>query len=456
MEEDPVRLYAAAQLADIRDHLLAGGRRFSVGAYRFYFAAARAGYSIQRIPNFALGLAYLAGEDAWALNYPHLDNIKAPELANVPKGWVQEKSNGTNLGYVRVASRVIHRTRGTLEPERVINDINTAIIQGKNTIVGVPQATFSGFRARYEPILRGAMEDGYVDGFGNVNVERIAKETFPAVRPLFDSIPSVMGVFGELVSRFNPICVDERISAGIYLDMGSPYKLIVFDIISREQDGSMVFWDADTVEQTGLRGENVSVARTARLSAAVLESSLWRTREEGYVVKSLNGYWKFKREDVLRWERTVGYLPNILAYSVSHLFEQEFSFSKDEVLGGALKRPQLSSEIIEAVWEEARNNGVTADRLVEFYSSKRPERSVAQIREDVAGGLRDMVFQWLQLFVAPALRDAGVKMDQLWREVPRYVWFEKEPVYFDAKKGKERAHVWYSKLIGGVIGRTYF
>ena len=450
-----MRLYTESQLSDIRRHLLAGEKRFSMGAYRCYFADTPKEYTIQRIPNFALGLAYVPGEDAFALNYPHIDNVRKDALPAVSNAWIQEKTNGTNLGIVRAGRRVIHRTRGTLEPEKVINDINSAVLQGKNTIVGVQERVFERFRARYEPILSEGIERGYVDDFGNFNIGRVAKEASSAFGPSFDSMPSLMGVFMEACSKFNPICVNESVNVGIYLDIPEPFMLVVFDVISREGDGSMTFWGADTLDQFVVNQKNILVAKGSRLSLDLLDSGLRETREEGFVVKSPNGYWKFKRADVLAWERTVGHLPNILSYSVSHIFEQQFSFHESEILAGALKRPTLKEEVVAAAWSEAENNGVSRKQLLEFYAKGRSAVGAdAEARLDRM--LEDMIARKLLLFAAPALRNKGVQKSELWRELPNYVAFEREPLYFDAKKGRQRAEGWYSRLVSGVIGRTYF
>ena len=354
---------------------------------------------------------------------------------------------------MRTGHRVIHRTRGTLEPERVINDINTAIIQGKKTIIGVPKEAFSDFRERYEPTLKEGMEAGFVDEFGNVNIAKIAREVLPSIEHLFREMPSLMGVFGEACSRYNPICIDERMSVGLYLDDPAPYRVVVFDVISQEDDGSMVFWASDTIDQLGIAGPNISFAQTSDLSAAALCPALATAEEEGFVVKSLNGYWKFKRDDVLAWERAVGYLPNILAYSVSHVFEQEYSFSGEEVLDGRLKDSGLKQEIVSAAWAEAEGHGVTRDMLSQFYARRGPRNGDPEAKLD--SELDRMVTQKMLLFVVPALRSRGVKINEVWREIPKYFAFEREPTYFDAKKGRERASGWYAKLVSGVVGRTF-
>lgn len=453
-----MRLYTPEQLADIRRNLKNGEKKFNIGAYKCIFTNSSSGYQIQRIPNFALGLAYFPGSDTFAVNYPHINNVRRIELETVSKGWVQPKLNGTNLAFVRADGRIFHRTRGTLEPEKVINDINTAVIQGKKTIIGIPEQTFQSFKTRYEATLRQGIGEGWVDEYGNVRIKKMAGEIIPQVRWVLDT-KGVIGVFGELCSRYNPISVDQTITAGIYIDMPEPYNYVVFDIVTQNDDGSVEFWDVGAIES--LSGafpsseKRIALVKSVPLSIQVLDSALKTTKEEGFVVKSSNGYFKFKREDVLQWERTVGYLPNVLSFSVSHIFEQEFSYSEAEVMAGALKKPTLRQEIIDAAWSEAENNGITRPQLVSFYATLGGGKPQQEAERIVDHNLEDMITEKLLLFVAPALKNNGVKINEVWKEVPKYLYFSREPIYFDQKKQRDRANGWYSKLIGGIIGRTY-
>jgi hypothetical protein len=92
--------------------------------------SSKEGIYIQRVSNFALGLAYDTTNKQFIFNYPHLSNIKT--VSDVPQNSiVQEKLNGTNVGIIKLADgSIIYRTRGSIEPDTFMNNINSAILEG--------------------------------------------------------------------------------------------------------------------------------------------------------------------------------------------------------------------------------------------------------------------------------------------------------------------------------------
>jgi len=247
-----MRLYTQGELAEIKANLVAGRNKFNVGIYKCFFSGHN-NYVIQRISNKFLGLAYVKEADSLFYNYPHLSNIKKSEISSISNASFSKKLNGTNIRIGRMGPELWHGTRGTLNPSKFLNDINTAIIQNKSGIIGVSPEVFTPFRLRYEPVLKSEIEKGLVDAYGNFVLKpEIVNHIKAVLAPVFES-KSVVAVFGELISAFNPICVSPDLSAGIYIeDADHDYQYIVFDVLSQTDEGDVEFWDPMILDQLPL------------------------------------------------------------------------------------------------------------------------------------------------------------------------------------------------------------
>jgi len=460
-----MRLYTSGELNDIKTKLENEEKKFNVGIYKYAFAR-KEGYLIQRIPNKAFGLAYIPATKSLIYNYPHLGNIKESEIPTITGASFSKKLNGTNIRWGRVGNELWYGTRGTLNPARFLNNVNAAIIQNKSGIIGVRPEVFRPFREQYEPILRAGVDKGLIDDYGNfVLIAQLIDNIRTSIAPIFE-IQSIVACYGELVSKFNPICVDEGISSGIYIDDADhDYQYIVFDVLSRTDDGDMVFWDPLTLNQLPInKNPNVSIIESRPLSLDILSQFMTNTKEEGVVIKSPVLYTKWKKANILAWERLVSNLSNIVSYSVTHIFEQEFSFSSAEILSGKLKELSIIDEIRKAAYEEMGNHGVSQAELVNFYISKaarnksanEPPMTQEAAETTIERSLNDQIVEKLLLMIAPALRDNGIDKSKLYIEIPKLFAFPRGvPTFYDEKRGKYRPYEWWGKLVSNVIGRSY-
>lgn len=445
------RLYTKAEVEEIRSKLKAGELKFSVSGFKCLFTKSK-GYLIQRIHNKFLGLVYFPETDNFVYNYPHIDNIRAAEIASVQSAYFNTKFNGTNFRVCRVGDKLVYGTRGTVSPERFPVDVNTAILQGKDALAGVAPDVFKKFKTRYEPILKEGIAKGYVDDFGDMLIQKVAAESMSKFEQIFTD-KTVVAVFSELTSRYNPICVNPEMDAGIYLGDVPDYKLTIFDVLVEDEDGYS-FLPAEAVRQLPVEQDpQLSVADATPFTPETAAMFLAGTHEEGLMVKSPARYYKMKRTDVLEWERMMGTLSTVIDYSIAHTFDQEYQFTGEEILGGVFLNQATFEEITNSVWQEVSSHGITREQLVEFYISKGRSEDAANdiLNHSVADGILEKVL----LAVAPVLKSKGIPKEKLFAEIPKVIRFNREPTYFDEKKQKTRAYDWYSKLVGSVIGRCY-
>lgn len=451
-----LKLYSQEDLELITSNLEAGKLKFSVGQYRCFFGK-QGKYLIQRIDNYMLGLTYDTEGRFLIFNYPHLNNIRDEQIAQVQGAEVQEKPNGTNFGFMLTPQGVVYRCRGSIQPSRFPNEINARIATGELKYVGIKDEIFMPFVEKYTPIFKEGQAKGYIDDMGNVNAEKMASELIERVKPVFgineDPQPKLMyadmeiiGVFGELISKYNPIAVDPELRHGMYLDMSKDFDFIMFDLMFRDMDGNIYLsHNIDNVAWTC----GINSVRTVPLKDITTCLSDYGN-EEGVIIKGWNNnYYKMKHEAVISWARMMGTLSTVIRYSVEHIFSQGLGFSDKEILDGVLLNRETIDSLYTQAWEEVNANGITMEQLYEYYTAKKKPLSAVQ------GDMREAVERNLMMLVTPVLKENGVPKEKLYLEIPKYLRFQSEPLYYDTKKQRFKAWAWYGKLIGTVIGKVY-
>lgn len=276
-------LYSQAQLDEIRSQLKQGNRRFELGKFKCLFSASSSDNTlIQRIPNIFLGLAYVLDADEFIFNYPHINNIREEEIEGV-NGIVQPKLNGTNIGIMKTKNGLIYRTRGSIMPERFINDINTRITLNEN-LAGINEEVFSRFREAYAPILKVGRERGLIDDYGCIVLLGIMPGIIKELEPFMQG-DNLLGVFGEFISKYNVISVDAALRYGNYLGMEEDYNLVLFDLLIRDNDGNVVLEPRfGSTSFKNLKSKTIKVVEGAKLSN-IKESLARYESEEGIMVK---------------------------------------------------------------------------------------------------------------------------------------------------------------------------
>ncbi len=442
-------LYTKQQLDRIREQLRAGTLKFSFDGFKCIFNGDDE-ILIQRIPNFMDGLAYKKGTDEFVYNYPHLSNVMKEELVGITVAKVQPKTNGTNLCFSRLKDgSVVYRTRGSIEPDRFMNQINTAIIANQETVMGINPDVFKAFKERYKPILERGRRLGFIDEYGNIVMKEMVAELMPHAKSIFEENKTVVAIFGELISPYNPISIDAELRYGMYLGMDANFRYVVFDILEEDSGGAIRFVDPGEQKRiVGRTTDYMKVSETENLAG--LQNMLDRyVSEEGAIIKG-ERYLKFKRDDVLEWERLMGRLSSVLYFSVDHVFQQGLGFTAKEIFDEKLLlRKEAIDGITNQAWQEIANNGVSRSDLVAFYATMKKPESV------IDHTLKSAIYNNIFLLVAPELQEKGVVKARLYLEIPKYVYFDREPLVFHEKRQKYISADWYGKMIGMVIGKVF-
>ncbi len=399
-------------------------------------------YYIQRLDNKTLGLVYSLKTNEFIYNYPHLGNAESiSALSN--DSVIETKKNGTNLGFIKLSDgTVVYRTRGAIEAEMIPNEINSAIAINRNSITGVNTEVFKMFSSKYETIFKEGKEKGFIDDFGSVRISKFGNELKEKLKSTMMLNKEIVGIFGELVSKYNPICVDGELKYGIsHVFENSDYNYFVFDILVKDENGNINFIDYDNIKkyikEDGII-KIVSADKLSNLEKFFQENEL----EEGVVIK--DAYLKYKRSQVLSWERLVGNLGNILAYSVSHVFS-ESGISSDEVMNGLLLDKEQTNNYVASVFQEVATNGVTKEDLSTFYKG-----------DDVVNStVYGMVQSKLMVLVASILKEKGIDKSKLYLEIPKYLYFEFTPLLWNERRQKFLPTASYSKKISSTIGHVF-
>jgi len=240
--------------------------------------------NILEVPEELKGLIIYKGEVV--LNYPKIHNVDKPE----PSFTYQEKYNGTNIGLFKLGKEILYRTRGSLNPSSVYNEVMNAIAENKEVIVPFSKEETRRIKEKFKPTFDAClkkeylMEDGYLD----------MKNVMNYIMTVYgDEVEELLGkynvIFGELVSACNPIIVDFELKRGFYGNTDP--DLILFDVGYVDEEGDYYL----SYEFEVRKMKKAKLYQSAEIPSDI----------EGFMLKSGRGYYKYKPEDVLRYERIV-------------------------------------------------------------------------------------------------------------------------------------------------------
>jgi hypothetical protein len=439
-------LYTKEILDEIESHFADKSfNRFKIKDNTFIFTkSSKEGIYIQRVSNFALGLAYDTTNKQFIFNYPHLSNIKT--VSDVPQNSiVQEKLNGTNVGIIKLADgSIIYRTRGSIEPDTFMNNINSAILEGAKTLVGINEEVFDDFKNKYIDILREGIKK-YIDDFGNVLMTSIGTELVNELKYIFIENWKIVGIFGELISKYNPIAVDSKMKFGMYLDMPEDYQFYIFDIMVTDNGGNIYF--AEPSELKLIRKTKLIKTVSSEKLSDINAMQNKFINEEGVIAKSSEGYYKIKKDEVLEWERLLGKLSNVVVFSINHVFEEN-GFSTNEVLNKKFLEPNAIEPLILSSWQEIKNNGVSENDLIEYYGSK----------NKVDTEIKSIVSEKVLIGIASVLIKNNITTkEKLYLALPEYFQFTEPVLDWNERRGKLLPIKSYAlmirKIIGNVVGK---
>ncbi|MDG6918494.1 MAG: hypothetical protein JRN62_03555 [Nitrososphaerota archaeon] len=459
-------LYSNEELSTIRGKLAAGALKFELGGKNLIFSKSKSQfppgesreYLLQRNNRSRfLGLAFDVATGEFVPGYHHIDNppraLDLNEyLASLTQGYFEHKWNGTMLGLVPTSSGIVYRTRGTISPIAFINEINLALIKNAKTVLGVQEPSFETFKKRYQPIFEEGRANGSIDEMGNVVLSKFAPSIIESVKPAFEpNGVDVAAVFGEFVSKYNPICVDPLLSKGIYLDAGD-YMYVVFDVLARTNQG-LEFLQFPSLGKIVPQSEKVKLVEGRSFSQTPFaELMKFAGAEEGVLVKTPSYYVKVKQEDVLAFERMLGRASTILDWSVKHVFEKGVAYSDDQLFEEkVLLRPEEFDQISDAVFTEMEDAGFGLEQLVKVYSTKGMTED--QAKRSIQRHVARKVDENLMTIIVPRIFARGTPINTLYLEIPKYVDMG-EVLTFDTRRQKMIPVPEYAKMLSGIYGRT--
>ena len=345
-------LYTHSELEQIAENLKKGKKRFG----DLVFSGEP--YKIQRNSSRKeFGLAYDPIKQEFLLNYPHMHNVLVSEFSGV----VTEKFNGSNLAFVLTDEGVVWRTRGVIKPSGIYNQINEAISSGTLQVPGITTETFTAFLQKYMPVYTAGRTAGLINENGYVNLAPIIEALLPKITSLLT--PPIVAVFGELIAGVNPIAVDNSLHYGIYLNLSTGFKYVIFDLLMRT-DAGYAFIHPKTLTRIP---EDSLVTVAKPLTSHTLLDALMHTGEEGLVLKSPDGYFKLKKADVLKFERLVATnLYDLLRLAVARTFEKGVASSVD-ILTGRFAASSSLEEVVDEVMSELETYGFNVEQLTRGF-----------------------------------------------------------------------------------------
>ena len=443
--------YSLRELQEIQDNLKTGKRRFTVktddGMERDCIFTGSDLLIDRNNHSKSSGLVFDPKTQEFLWNYPHIGNID--KIAEGDNGFVETKYNGTMLAFLRRATGIVYRTRGMIEPESFYNDINRTIVEDEQTIVGIKPEVFQEFLKKYKVIFDEGRATGAITETGDIALRAIATRIKDEVAYLFAERPRVVGVFGEFVTRYNPIAVDANVTKGVHLDVN--YQYVIFDILVKTDNG------IEFVPYNGLQvlvlntpltklveGFSLNTENNEKLLEEIMNSG-----EEGIVVKTNLTYSKLKLAEVLQWERMVGSVGSVLEFSVKHVFEQGIEITdKDLFQDKILSYPDGLKEIYSTVWREISAQGVTMENMVDTFASRKncPNRDAAtrQINEIIE---HETYLRLCPIIAERIVASQNIPLSRTYLEIPKYLYFHENPLYFNERRQKMLGQPWYLSLL---------
>lgn len=450
-------LYPADELRVIRDNLKAGKRRFTVirdGKERDCIFSGTDLLIDRNNHSVSSGLMYDPVADEFLFNYPHIANaneqdvLAINQITDLNGIFVERKYNGTNLAFqMRRDDSVSYRTRGMLNPISFYNEINQAIIQDTPLITGILPEVYKEFLQKYRPIFDEGRSSGAITDSGEVALQKFASLVKSEIDYLWWDVDGIVTIFGEFVTRYNPITVDEKMSAGIHLDYDQQF--IIFDILVKEIDGYkfLSYSDLQKYVKTTPHTRLVEGYDSRTTPAEFLVEYLNQSTEEGAILKFRYKYLKLKLPQVLKWERMMGQLGTVINYAVNHVFEQgAVPYTDEEIFEKKLLTQETAVQTIyETIWREINSMGVSKENLISHFIVKSKSELDAQKHIDLI--LWQQTYQRLCPFLANKLQERGVKLRDAYLEIPKYLWFREEPLEWNERRQKFLGKRWYLDLL---------
>jgi len=223
-------------------------------------------------------------KDNIILNYPKIHNTVKLE----PNFVYQEKYNGTNLGLFKLEKELTYRTRGSLKPSDVYNEIMSSIANNKDVIIPFSKVETEKIKEKFKPIFETCLKKEYLKETGYLDMTTIVNYILSNYGDEIEEMLNDYNIlFGELISACNPIIVDFELKRGLYNNIDPDF--ILFDVGYVDEKGDYyLIYDFETRKMKQAKLYNVTN----------LPNDI-----EGFVLKSSHGYYKYKPEDVLRYER---------------------------------------------------------------------------------------------------------------------------------------------------------
>jgi len=325
--------------------------------------------NILEVPEELKGLIIYKGEVI--LNYPKIHNIDKPESVFL----FQEKYNGTNIGLLKLGSEILYRTRGSLNPSSVYNEVMSAIVNNEDMIIPFSKEETRRIKEKFRTAFEACLKKEYLTEDGYLDMKNVMNYIMTNYG---DEVEELLGnyniVFGELVSACNPIIVDFDLKRGFYNNIDP--DLVLFDVGYVDENGDYyLLYDFET----------------GKIKKARLYNNVTNIPEniEGFMLKSDDGYYKYKPEDVLKYER-------ILARVQSNPYEYFDMVVSKIYQEGSLFIPTTKEELdilVTRVKEETSINGfddlitdVLYKYIIHLYLKdhrKVDGKLVAKMREEV-------------------------------------------------------------------------
>jgi hypothetical protein len=453
-------LYTDSELSEIKNNIDSNIFKFKLTTNNLIFSKSGK-YLIQRVQNKFLGLAYNLEEKTFIFNYPHISNKS--ERDQIIEGFIEPKYNGTNYAYlIDEKENIYFRTRGSINPEIILNTINSAIISNQQ-ISGITSDVFTSWKTKYIPVFNKGKELEYIDQFGNFVLKNVNEQIKDKLSSIIANRINgfningrkIVGIFGELISPYNPIAIDNNIKFGQYINLNKPFTFVIFDILvykpektdfyGNKTEGAYEFLEPNMLEIL-INGSDC-IERIDYEKISKLDSMLDKyDAEEGLVIKTKDRYVKFKRKDVLEWERMMGKLSNVMKFSIEHI-TSELGFSKEEVIDkNVYSSKEYINEVKVSIWNEIQSYNITKEDLVSYYKSE------SSMYDNFNSFLENSVITG----IASVLASTGVSKEKLYLEIPKYYYFQNNQLVYDEKRGKMLpATKRYSSLVSRIIGRVY-
>ncbi len=438
------KLYDVAELEEIKKNLLAGNRKFKFGEKNLEFKS-NGHLLINFTDNKYKGLVYNEWTKLFIINYPHIDNYSGDFFSGI----VQPKYNGTNLGFVKSGQKYYFRTRGSITPEKIINELNTAVLTDK-VPTGIDKTAFENFKKVQKDVISKGQSLGYIDDYGNVLLENFYLNLGEILEYAIEGSECVyadeeiVGVFGELVSKYNPIAVDENLKCGKNEDGYYIFDYLVrfegsYYLVPSYKGGYMLDWVSLSQNKYIKMVENIYA--TFDIVSKFFNSS----PIEGVVIKNEDIYWKLKREEVITWQRLMGNLTSIVGSSVNHVFE-EVGFTREDIIEKKYFVKGGEEDMVSAVKSEILSHNITLETLDTHYKTRH-----SSVEREIRKRVRYNVARTIVSFLAD-----DVPKEKVWLEIPNYMDMgDVDFKEWNEKRGKYVPTRAYADIVSSIIGLVY-